>query len=438
MKKFCLLITIGLLFALTAQGKENVKMYVETLPWEVNYNEAAIPPYTLPEVMRCQDGSEVKTVADWEKKRRPELLQLFKDVMYGEMLPMPDAVKYETIAAPVKVFGGLGFRREIRIIFQMKDGRSHDIVALLYTPAKAGKAPVFVGLTFGGNQIIDPDPAITMTGLRHPKAMRERGVHARRFPAEALLKRGYAMAVVSYNDIFPDMHDGWETSVFQLFYSKAELLARPKGVSSIGAWAWGMSRTLDYLETLPEIDAKNAAVFGHSRLGKAALWAGACDSRFKLACVNNSGCGGASLSRRLYGETLYSMFYRLKDATPERLARYIGRWWFTDTLVDKALKPQELPIDQHQLIALVAPRAVSVHSATKDQWADPKGEYLAAYHAGPVYSLYGKTPLKSAVPPPPETPVGTDVSYFLRTGVHDMLISDWNHYMDIADIVMKK
>ena len=174
------------------------------------------------------------------------------------------------------------------------------------------------------------------------------------------------------------------------------------------------------------IDGTKAAVFGHSRLGKASLWAGANDERFKLVCVNDSGCGGAALSRRLYGETLFSMFERSR----------IG-YWFTDTLREKALHPEELPLDQHELIALIAPRAVSVHSATEDQWADPKGEYLAAYHAGPAFRLFRKTPLSSETPPAPETPAGSDVSYYYRTGQHDLLLADWLHYLAMADRVFK-
>ena len=182
---------------------------------------------------------------------------------------------------------------------------------------------------------------------------------------------------------------------------------------------------LDMLETMPEIDTSRAAVFGHSRLGKTSLWTGAQDTRFKLVCVNDSGCGGAALNRRLYGETLYSMVEYNK----------IG-YWFCDYLCKHSLHPEELPFEQHQLISLVAPRAVSVHSATEDQWADPTSEYYSAYNAGKVYGLYGKTPLANPEPPAPDTPVGGDVSYFLRTGKHNLLPRDWMHYLDLADLYL--
>ena len=302
---------------------------------------------------------------------------------------------------------------------------------LYYVPTKAScKVPVFTGLTFHGNHVITDEPDVLITGIAGDeegtplRLTRERGFQMRRFPIDLILERGYALAVASYHDVFPDRLTGWETSIYRLFF-EGEELRRPKGYSCIGAWTWGISRMLDYLETVPEIDASRSAVFGHSRLGKAALWAGATDERFKVVCVNDSGCGGAALSRRLYGETLFFMC----------CADDMGKYWFTETLEPKALHPELLPIDQHELIALVAPRVVAVHSAIEDQWADPKGEYLSAYHAGPAFKLFGKTPLASETPPEVERAVGSDVSYYCRNGKHDMLRSDWEQYLSIADSV---
>ena len=407
-------------------------MYVQKIPWEVNYDESQMPQYPLPDVLLCQDGSKIETADAWQKKRRPELLQMFKDVMYGEIPPRPDRVRYELLSEKKDARGGKAVRREVRIHLEMNNGKSHSIDMLYYLPANAkGKVPVFVGLTFIGNHVVTDEPDVRITGLAgdtpENPINRERGFQVRRFPIDTILDRGYALATASYHDIFPDRVTGWETSIYELFFSGEEL-KRPKGYSCVGAWAWGISRMLDYLETVPEIDASKAAVYGHSRLGKTSLWAGVTDERFKLVCVNDSGCGGAALSRRLYGETLFSMcnFHN------------IGKYWFTDTLADKAEHPENLPLDQHELIALTAPRPVAVHSATEDQWADPKGEYLSAYYAGPVFKLFGKTPLASETPPEPEHAVGTDVSYYCRIGKHDLLLSDWNHYMDMADRIFKR
>ena len=407
-------------------------MYVQKIPWTVNYDESQMPGYTLPDVLLCQDGSKIETADDWQKKRRPELLQMFKDVMYGEIPPRPDRVRYELQSEKKDARGGKAVRREVRIHLEMNNGKSHSIDMLYYLPANAkGKVPVFVGLTFIGNHVITDEPDVRITGLAgdtpEKQIDREHGIQVRRFPIDTILDRGYALATASYHDVFPDRLTGWETSIYELFFSGEEL-KRPKGYSCIGAWAWGISRMLDYLETVPEIDASKAAVYGHSRLGKTALWTGVIDDRFKLVCVNDSGCGGAALSRRLYGETLFSMC-NVYD---------IGKYWFTETLPAKAGHPENLPLDQHELIALTAPRTVSVHSATEDQWADPKGEYLSAYYAGPVFKLFGKTPLASETPPEPEHAVGTDVSYYCRIGKHDLLLSDWNHYMDMADRIFNR
>lgn len=407
-------------------------MYVQKIPWEVNYDESRMPAYTLPDVLRCQDGTQVKTAEEWSSKRRPELLQMFKDVMYGELPPAADRVRYELLSEKKNARDGKAIRREVRIHFEMNDGCTHFMDMLYYVPVDAeGKVPVFVGLTFMGNHVITKEPDVRITGTAGDEegspVNREHGFQERRFPIDVILKRGYALAVVSYHDIFPDRLNGWENSIYKLFFTGKEL-KRPKGYSSIGAWAWGISRMLDYLETVPEIDASKAAVFGHSRLGKSSLWAGVTDERFKLVCVNDSGCGGAALSRRLYGETLFSMCNYHK----------IGKYWFTDTLEAKSLHPENLPLDQHELLALVAPRALAVHSATEDQWADPKGEYLSAYYAGPVFRLFGKEPLCSENPPEAEHAVGTDVSYYCRIGMHDLLLSDWEHYLSIADRIFGK
>ena len=280
-------------------------------------------------------------------------------------------------------------------------------------------------VTFDGNHVVEADPDITPTGHQIPEGNHCRGAGSRRFPIENIIDRGYALAVSSYHDFFLDNVSGWKESIYTLFFSQEELSLRLPDYTAIGAWSWGNSRMLDYLETVPEIDADKAIVYGHSRLGKTALWTGARDERFKLACVNDSGHGGAALSRRLFGETLYSMMGHVNQFS----------FWFCDKLNEYAATPEKLPIDQHELIALVAPRAVAVHSATLDLWADPDSEFLSAYHAGPVFRLFGLDTIKDIVPPPAETPVGGHLSYFKRTGEHDILAADFSHYMDCADMI---
>ena len=408
-------------------------MYIQTLPWVANYDENEVPPFTLPDPLKAVNGSTITSKEAWESNR-PALLEEFRKYMYGARLPQPEKAAYKLLHEK-KALDGAAIMRQIEITFT-NNGRTHKTVMLLYIPSGASAdapAPVFVNLTFNGNHVVSEDPDILMTGLIGEEFRsfdRTRGAQTRRFPLKELMARNYALAVCSYHDFFPDAAAGWKKSILPLFIPEEKFAPRPENLSAIGVWAWGLSQMLDCLETIPEIDAGNAAVIGHSRLGKTALWAGAEDTRFKLVCVNDSGCGGAAPNRRLYGETLFCMCRRADDG--------FGHYWFTHTMVEDCAAPEKLPIDQHQLIALIAPRSVAVHSATGDQWADPRGEYISLYNASKVYALYGKETLTDPEPPAPDTPVGTDMSYFLREGNHDLLLSDWQCYMAAFDRLLKK
>ncbi|MBE6378696.1 MAG: acetylxylan esterase [Lentisphaerae bacterium] len=396
---------------------------------EVNYDESAVKPYTLPALLECKDGRKITTAAEWEKFRRPEILADYTRIMYGELPAKADDVVYELLSE-TEVLDNTAIRRELRLVFTGKTKNRFFFDMIYYIPKNAkGKVPVFIGLNFKGNHSIEADPTICFSGLNGlDDPLNERGKRSYRFPLKTIISRGYAIATACYHDLFPDRADGWSQSCYKLFYDQLKNPPHEKH-TAIGAWSWGISRMLDYLEKLPEIDASRAAVFGHSRLGKTALWTGVNDTRFKLVCVNDAGEGGSALARRNFGETLYSMCF---------LRRAPGSWWFTSNLKPFAKAPHTLPFDQHMLMALAAPRSLAVHSATEDLWADPKGEYLSAYHAGEVYKLYGKSVLTSENMPAPETPAGGDVSYFLRTGKHDLLTADWLHYLDVADKTFKR
>lgn len=392
----------------------------------VNYDETKIPAYRLPEILTCFNGDRVTSPAMWVNRRRGELLGKFKQLMYGEEPPRPDAVHSRLLSEKTDALAGQAVRREYELEFAMNSGAVRRVTVLVYLPAdkvrQRIKVPAFLGLNFKGNHATTDEDGVIETGLNSPSGVESRGGQVGRWQFPEVLSRGYASITACYHDFFQDCLNGWDDSIYALFFTPDRMDEARKSFSAIGAWAWGLSRMLDLAESIPEIDKNRIAVHGHSRLGKTALWAGSLDRRFRMVCSNDSGCGGAALSRRLYGETLELM-----------MTNEIGLYWFVPELRRYASTPEKLPIDQHELLALIAPRPLAVHSATLDQWADPKGEFLSALQAGEVYRLFGGKGLGVDEQPAPDTPVSSDVSYLLRTGKHDQDAADWAHYLDLAD-----
>ena len=418
---------------------QQTALYTEAL-WknEFNRNEKNVRTYTLPEI-------KSRTVEEWENIERPQLMQQFKDILYGEMPPAPDKLELELLAEKDNALEGLAVRKEFRLHCAMNNGRTFDFDMLLYVPKNAKvPPPVFLGLNFSGNQANTPEDDVLQTRAMNysytepfmtPCTTRCARLDSWNF-VEAM-KRGYAVATACYSEICPDHLNGLKASVFTLFYDDRDLrseyevpFAEQKGgawkrkVTQIGAWAWGLSRMLDALEKEPLVDANKAAVLGHSRNGKAAIWAGVCDERFKLVISNNSGCGGASLSRRNFGETLKILFWE-------------KRAWVAGNLVDYVDDPCKLPFDQHQVLGAVAPRYLYVASSSLDDVADPKGEFLSAQAASKVWNLYGKKGLNTTERPPVDTPIGEEISYHCKTGKHCITTYDWEQYYNFADKIFK-
>lgn len=394
---------------------------------EVIYDEAKVPSYTLPDPLRFEDGSAVKTSEDWTK-RRAELLDLFAKHVYGRTpVGRPEEMRFEMRKTVNGFLDGKATLEEVRIHFSNEeDGLHLDLLVVKPVAAPEGGIPTFLGINFAGNHTVHPSPEITLStswmresgdavkeGLVKDNRATEksRGSRVSRWPVEKLVDAGVALATFYYGDIDPDYDDGFENGIHAIFGKPG-----PDEWGSIGAWAWGMSRAMDYLETDAGIDAKRVAAFGHSRLGKTALWAGAQDERFAMVVSNNSGCGGAALSRRRFGERVA----RINTAFPH---------WFADSFLEYNENEAALPVDQHQLVALIAPRLVYVASAVEDQWADPKGEFLAAKHAEPVYELLGEDGLGVVEMPGLNEAVGKSVRYHLRTGKHDVTDYDWEQYL---------
>ncbi len=395
---------------------------------ETNYDEGKVPEYTLPDVLLCQDGGKVTNAVEWFSRRRLEVLDIFRKNMYGEMLPRPENMRTELLSEKADALGNTAIRREIRVHLEMNNGKKHFFDLLLYLPKNAQvPVPAFLGLNFKGNHVAANEKDVMMTGLKGQDMQflteEARGAQYHRWNFAEVVREGFATATVCYHDIFPDRKDGWEQSVYTLFGDGTGMSGTHEKFGAIGAWAWGLSRALDVLLAQPEIDPARVAVHGHSRLGKTSLWAGANDPRFAMVITNDSGCCGSAVSRRCFGETVEVITRRFPH-------------WFCAGLLPYCNAENTMSFDQHFLMALIAPRPLAVASATEDLWADPKGEFLSAVHAGEVYRLFGETVLEADKMPPADTNLTGIVSYHLRTGQHDQTMQDWQHYIEIAQKYM--
>jgi len=361
----------------------------------------------LPPLLRTQDGRMATSAATWEKVRRPEILGLFRTNVFGvRPVERPATLRFEEDGPATGAMDGRAIRRKIRIRYSGPGG--DGVIDLLAFIPRAGH----------------PVPAFVLIQNRNPQENMdaERRHKTGFWPAEEIVARGYAALVFQNNAVVPDDSGSHTQGVFRTF-GPAPATRTKTSWGTISAWAWGASRVMDWIETEPALDARRVAIVGHSRGGKTALWTGATDPRFALVVSSCSGCGGAKL-------------HRMDLPKSESIARITKTfpYWFCGAFSAYAGREAELPVDAHELLALIAPRLLYVSSATRDDWAGQPGEFRACQLASPAWELYGKQGLVGNVFPPPEHPlVEGSIGYHLRIGQHDLTAYDWARFMDFAD-----
>jgi len=361
----------------------------------------------LPELLTTAQGASVTTADVWEKIRRPELLDSFQQHVYGRTpIGRPAGLRFDGATSDQLMMHGTALRKQIHLVFQGPGGTG-TIHVVAFIPKQQKPAPAFLLIcNRPAEKNIDPD-------------RRERSPF---WPAEEIVARGYAAIAFWNGDVAPDKPNMHHTGVHGIFQPDVHQ-RQPDSWGTLAAWAWGASRVMDWIESEPLLDAKHVAVIGHSRGGKTALWCGATDPRFALTISNDSGCGGAKLNR-------------MKLPQSESIAIITERlgYWFCDTFKRYANKENDLPVDQHQLLALIAPRLLYVASAHDDAWAGPEGEFASCALASPAWELYGKQGVESKQFPAVNTPyLKGSIGYHIRTGKHDLTLYDWTCYMDFTD-----
>jgi hypothetical protein len=371
-----------------------------------NYDEAKVPPYTLPDPLVMSDGRRVADAATWRTRRRPEILRMYETEIYGRIPASAPKMTWEVVDTDPAAKGNTAImRRAVGRIGTAAD--APRVTMMIYTPSKASRpVPLILLVNFGGGPPVEGRPASNAPFAEPPVAA-------------DILARGWGYAMVGYQDIQPDRLNAFNQGVIGQTLAAGQL-PKPDEWGTIGAWAWGVSRIVDYFETDKFVDAKKIAVQGHSRIGKTALWASALDERIAAVYASCSGEMGAALARRDWGETVDDMAQNFPYWFAGNFQKYPGRW-------------NDMPVDAHMLIALSAPRPVFITGGTADQWADPVGEFLAEAAAGPVYRLLGKKDVGAATLPPLDTPLTKgDLGWHYHTGGHAATPDDWKAFLEFV------
>jgi hypothetical protein len=393
-----------------------------------NFDESKVPSYTLPDPLVFNDGSTVVNKEDWAE-RRQEIFTLFENNVYGISPEWGGNIEVSEVSRDNNAIDGLATRQEISLVLKNGD-REMEMILLLYLPHSAKPSPVFIGCNFNGNHTISDEPDIMITsswvfnnyGLSGNKATEmSRGKRISQWPIKEIISRGYGVATIYYGDIDPDYDDGFKNGVHGLYDQQRD----SSSWGSISAWAWGLSRAMDYFETIPAIDANKVIVMGHSRLGATALWAGASDKRFAIVISNNAGGVLPEWKRKRFDESD-------EDHSLDGVA-----YWYCERYSHFAGRACELPVDAHELVALIAPRPVYMGTAEDDLYTFPKDVLISCIAGSPVYELLGMEGFPAKEMPEVNHPVIGPIGFHLRPGKHDVKLYDWQCYMDFADFHFK-
>ncbi len=389
----------------------------------VNYSEDSVGTYTLPDPLLAADRKVIKNNNTWISQRRPEIIRLYEENQFGKMPPRPVDMHFEVFDKGTPVLNGKAIRKQVTVYFT-KD-TSHKMDLLIYVPTALSKpAPLLLQVAFSANCNAIDDPGIKVGEVWNregKKVPAKSAPNANKWNIEPFIDQGIAVATVYYGDIEPDFIDGIKYGIRSVYLKSGQSQPAPAEWGAISAWAWGLSRAMDYLETDKQVDAKRVALFGVSRLGKTVLWTGAHDTRFAMVIASCSGEGGAALSRRNYGETIKHLSH------PTRYA-----YQFCANYQKYGDSVNSFPVDGHMLISLMAPRPLLLQTGDVDYWSDPKGEFLAAVAATPVYHLFRKEGMETTVMPAAGQPVLNTLGYYMHSGGHGTVPGDWNIFLEFV------
>jgi hypothetical protein len=407
-------------FAQSANAPENVA----GIP--VNYDESKVGKYTLPDPLRFSNGQPVKNAKDWSAGRRSEIVRLYEENQFGASPVRAEGVKVEVFEKGAPAYNGAVTRKQVTIRFS-RQGNGPKADVLIYLPAQSTKpVPVLLTPSFIANSTMVSDPGVKPGEIWDKDKKRVPAPRESRFSkldVERICGQGIGIATVYYGDIDPDFDGGLAYGIRAAYLKPGQTQPAPGEWGTIAAWAWGLSRIFDYLQTDKDVDSKRIGLFGVSRLGKTVLWAGAHDPRFSLVIASCSGEGGAALSRRNYGETVAHL------TAPGRYP-----YQFCANYAKYGNRVDQLPIDGHMLASLIAPRPLLLQTGDTDRWSDPKGEFLAAVAATPVYRLFGKEGITAGTLPAAGQPTLDTLAYFMHSGGHGALPSDWDVFLKFLGV----